>query len=519
MNDKDPIDIEAPGEPPSAEPPPTRAPPEAAAPPFPWDREPPPAARAGSLIGPAMPATPAGGAPASGRQADEKGASPDAPSQGPASVPETTAAAPARIRSAPRWLLAISLALILLLGAALGFVWWYSAPKAETQNRIAELGSHLDSLGKELGSNARSVSEQITRLQGTDETVQRLQEAHGISIEKLALLASQDTEDLIFAEINYLLGIAQQRLSFERDVPTAIHAMEAADQRLSNLIRPDLERVRAVFAGDINDLRAVPVVDLTGPALFLADVYKRIESLPFQGGFIRPPAEDKGQGGDAEQEPRPPVKSLDEMALRVWSDLRGLVSIKALGAEDARIFEPGFRQLIERQLALEISNARLELSRRDGAAFKATVGLLASLMGRYYDGEDPAVSSIRTRLGEMQSLELSPPIPDVANSIKALREYVLDRRKLGQGEAPSGARAAPDAAGAEAQDAPAAAGPAPVQEPGEGGTMPDPAAAAAPGENAAGTDAAAEPPSPAPPAPAPLGEPATDPAQPPDTAP
>ncbi len=388
--------------------------------------------------------------------------------------------------AAPPWLPFVAPALIVLLAVA-GFGWWlfaYSPTSAATQNRIAEIGSQLDSLRQELGSNAKSVQEEITRLQKTDQTVQSLQEAHGISIEKLALLASQDSEDLIFAEINYLLGIAQQRLSFERDVPTAIRAMEAADQRLSNLIRPDLEKVRAVLSADLNDLRAVPVADLTGPALYLADVSSRIESLPFQGGFLRPPAEDAAQGGEQPPEPRSTVSSLDEFVLRVWSDLKGLVSIKPLGAEDARIFDPNFEKLIEQQLALEIGNARLELSRRDGAAFKATLGVLAGLLGRYYDREDRSVAGILEELAKMQSLELSPPIPDVAKSIKAVREYVLDRRKLGQPAAP------------------------PAQDTG-----------AAPDETGAGSPSVPpDTPAPSPP-PAPSGEPAPPPAEPPDPAP
>lgn len=187
----------------------------------------------------------------------------------------------------PRWLWWVSPALLVLALVA-GFGWWllgYSPTSAGTQNRIAELGSQLDGLRQETDGHAKTDAEQLARLQGAVEDQQRLQGTHGISIEKLALLASQDSEDLIFAEVGYLLGIAQQRLSFERDVPTAIRAMEAADQRLLNLIRPDLETVRAVLMADINDLRAVPVIDTTGAALYLADVLKRIDALPFQGAY------------------------------------------------------------------------------------------------------------------------------------------------------------------------------------------------------------------------------------------
>jgi len=452
---------------------------------------------------------------------------------------------------------------LFVLALVTAFAWRLlvlSQTSAGIQNRIAEIGSQLDGLRQEMEAHAKTDAEQLARLKGAVEDQQRLQEAHGKSIEKLALLASQDSEDLIFAEVAYLLGIAQQRLSFERDVPTAIRAMEAADQRLLNLIRPDLETVRAVLMADINDLRAVPVVDTTGPALYLADVLKRIDSLPFQGGLAR--ASDESAGKREAVPPRPPVQSFDEAVERVWNDLIGLVSIKPLGAEDARIFDPNFRKLIEQQLHLEITNARLELSRRHGAAFKAALGVLAGLFERYYDGEAPAVASIRKRLAEMQALELSPPIPDVTRSIKALREYAVARRKLATPETPArddnaATPAEPDQG--ESAVGPATAEPAPVpgdraNEPGatrpapdeddrsdapdanrqtpdsdegtappEGaGTVPAPAigpAPEAPGEAAPGTATAPGDTPAAPPSPAPTDEPDEDAAETPDAAP
>ncbi len=451
------------------------------------------------------------------------GASPE-PSRAVTAAPAEAARTPS---AGPRWLAWVS-PVLFVLALLVAFGWWllgYSPTSAGTQNRIAEIGTLLDGLRQDLEAHAKTKAEQLARLQGTVEEQKRLQEAHGLSIEKLALSATQDSEDLIFAEVAYLLGIAQQRLSFERDVPTAIRAMEAADQRLLNLIRPDLETVRAVLMADLNDLRAVPVIDITGPALYLADVLKRIDTLPFQGGLTRASDEDAGQRAEAVRTPRPPVKSFDEAADRVWNDLIGLVSIKTLGTEDARIFDPNFRKLIEQQLHLEITNARLELSHRNGAAFQATLGVLAGLFERYYDVADPTLTSIQKRLADMRALELSPPIPDVARSIKGLREYVLARRKLaiptietpGATIETPGARddsaATPDASGAEADQGAPAVGPATAEPAPNGddrnnapegaGTVPAPAIgtapAASPGEAVApptarsGTPAADDP--------------------------
>ena len=495
---------------------------------------------------PQPPSADAGGPPQDrgeppGQAPVSTGASPE-PLRGMTVAPPKATQTPS---AGPRWR-AWALPALFVLALVTAFAWRLlvlSQTSAGTQNRIAEIGSQMDGLRQEMEAHAKTDAEQLGRLKGAVEDQQRLQEAHGKSIEKLALLASQDSEDLIFAEVSYLLGIAQQRLSFERDVPTAIRAMETADQRLLNLIRPDLETVRALLMADLNDLRAVPVVDTTGPALYLADVLKRIDSLPFQGGLARASDEDAGKRAEAAP-PRPPVQSFDEAVERVWNDLKGLVSIKPLGAEDARIFDPNFRKLIEQQLHLEITNARLELSRRNGAAFKAALGVLAGLFERYYDAADPAVASIQKRLAEMQTLELSPPIPDVARSIKAVREYVLARRKLATPEAPArdDNAAAPDAAGAgpdqgEPAGGPATAEPAPV--PGENARSDAPAAnhrqtpdpdegtappavgpaPEAPGEAAPGTLTAPGDTPAAPPSPAPTDEPAEDAAETPDAAP
>ena len=97
-------------------------------------------------------------------------------------------------------------------------------------------------------------------------------------------------------------------------------------------------------------------------------------------------------------------------------------------------------------------------------------GSWPGLFERYYDGADSAVVSIKKRLAEMQALELSPPIPDVARSIKGLREYVLARRSRQPPEAPAqdDNAATPDATGAEPDQGdpavvePGTAGPAPV---------------------------------------------------------
>ncbi len=87
-------------------------------------------------------------------------------------------------------------------------------------------------------------------------------------------------QEWALAEVEYLILIASHRLVLESDTGTALAALEAADTRLRDMNNPGLTDIRRQLATDMNALRAVQQVDITGLSLFLADYVKRVDSLP-----------------------------------------------------------------------------------------------------------------------------------------------------------------------------------------------------------------------------------------------
>ena len=84
----------------------------------------------------------------------------------------------------------------------------------------------------------------------------------GSAIEELSARTEAPQRGWARSEALYLLELAQRRLELERDVRTAIVAMEHADARLSTLRDPALGEVRRLIAAELGALRAVPVPDL-----------------------------------------------------------------------------------------------------------------------------------------------------------------------------------------------------------------------------------------------------------------
>ena len=84
----------------------------------------------------------------------------------------------------------------------------------------------------------------------------------GTAVEELSARTAAPQRGWARSEALYLLELAQRRVDLERDVRTAIIAMESADARLSTLGDPALGEVRRLLAAELSALRAVPAPDL-----------------------------------------------------------------------------------------------------------------------------------------------------------------------------------------------------------------------------------------------------------------
>ena len=87
-------------------------------------------------------------------------------------------------------------------------------------------------------------------------------------------------KDWLLLEAEYLIQIANYRLLFERDVKTAIAALETADTRLGETGDPAVVKVRRVITEDITALRKVSQPDLAGMSLTLTTLGRDIDNLP-----------------------------------------------------------------------------------------------------------------------------------------------------------------------------------------------------------------------------------------------
>ncbi|MGH8509657.1 MAG: uroporphyrinogen-III C-methyltransferase [Gammaproteobacteria bacterium] len=318
------------------------------------------------------------------------------------------------------WLARI-LVVLFAVAAAATFKWWrydYTPAIRHYNNQLHDLDARIDSLRADIGAVGGKDAQTATLIAG----LQREQKSLARALVNLSLQKPNSVEDLALAEVEFLVATAQHRLDLAQDVPMALTALETADGRLRRLDRPDLKSVREQLVKDINSLRAVPMPDIAGIALYLGDIIGRSDDLPFKAELAAPaPVPQPVQSSE--------IHTWTDLAGAIWKDLVNLVSIKEMDTRDPFLFDAAFRRLVQQHLRLDLFKARLDVLHRDTKNLRATIEGLSAVLARYYDTDAETVSSLLAKLKELRALDLKPSLPDISGSIRAIRDYIVAQKR------------------------------------------------------------------------------------------
>lgn len=317
----------------------------------------------------------------------------------------------------------------------------------EVDTTISRVKNGFDDLKSGEQKNRDELSAKFTRLK-------EIQQSQSGRIDTLNALIGRSTQDWTLAEVKYLLRVASERLQLQRDVNTALLALENADQRLTELSDPGLTAVRQQIASERDLLKRVPVIDREGLASRLDALLSQIASLPLSGRVhqtLRAEGEANDEQGGADAVSQPPLdwtswQDWKKIPAVVGDALRKLVTIRENEQLVQPMLQPGSETFLRQNLRLQIEAARLALLREDPVFYRQTIDTAKAWLKRYFAQDDAAVRSSLEQLEELGSVQLRPQMPDISKSLRLLRK-----------QQEIAARVSPNPAGKPAASAPAPA--------------------------------------------------------------
>ncbi len=242
------------------------------------------------------------------------------------------------------------------------------------------------------------------------------------SLETLYHDLASSRDQMVLAEVEQLLLIAGQQLQLAGNVKAALIAMQQADSRLQRLDRAALENLRRALRKDIDKLRALPDVDVSGINARLDSLISLVSRLPLLQD-MRP-----------NETRTAPAATPDDGRLQTylndfWREIRELVRIENTHQQELPLLSPTQSFFLRENLKLRLLSARLALLTRDESSFRHDIRTAQDWVKLYFDVKSAEGAQA---IGILQKLNLSSikiDLPDVGASLEAVRHYRASRER------------------------------------------------------------------------------------------
>lgn len=240
-------------------------------------------------------------------------------------------------------------------------------------------------------------------------------------LEELIQQLSRSRDENVLADVDAAIRVGVQQVAITGSAEPLLGALRKAEERLSHINQPRLERVRRALARDADRVKAVAVTDVASLAIKLDEVVHLVDELPLlsQPGR-RTPAAPKAAApaGVASAAPADWLGWLGDrwstLSGRVWAEVRSLLRVTRIDTPEAMLVAPEQAWFLRENLKLRLLNARLALLSRQFDTAQFDLRDAQAALERYFDRSSRRVASALDLVRQVtaQARQISVPRPD-----------------------------------------------------------------------------------------------------------
>lgn len=313
-----------------------------------------------------------------------------------------------------RWI-----AVIALLAVIVGAAGWLDGRRTERdlRNEVAERLTAVEATTQATGKAQTDLATEMRDAQARTTLLEaRIAEsqAQQAALEALYRDLAPSRDEIALSEIEQVLLVASQQLQLAGNVPSALTALQLADAKLQRLDRPQFVPLRRALSREMDQLKAVPFVDVTGLSLKLDQAIAAVGTLPFAKDERLPPAV-------ADATPAVDEPAWQRFLRDAWTDMKQLVRIESSDRPAAPLLLPSQEYFLRENLRLRLLSARIALVNHDDASFRADIAASAAWVGKYFDTRTKPVQALQATLKQLAATPLAGEMPDLSRSLEALR--------------------------------------------------------------------------------------------------
>jgi len=257
-----------------------------------------------------------------------------------------------------------------------------------------------------------------------------LQERLSDAIKQVEAGRDRSESDWRLAEAEYLLRLANQRILMENRAEGALALLRSTDTILKELDDVSLYPLRQNLASDISKLESVPSLDIEGTYLRIAALIERSKDLPtltLEQQRQLPELIDKVM---TEQTDAQTQQNITSSFAKAMNKLESLIVIQRHDQPVEPILSPDQGHYLRQNIQMLLEQAQLALLRQQQSVFTTSLSRAQSLLIQYFDQDNYTTRTLIQSLAELTALNVSPTIPDISGSLKALQQHQKEMANL-----------------------------------------------------------------------------------------
>ncbi|WP_444996490.1 uroporphyrinogen-III C-methyltransferase [Aliikangiella sp. IMCC44359] len=251
-----------------------------------------------------------------------------------------------------------------------------------------------------------------TTINQQTQLLQQLRQSLTATQEKIRELSGRQQQDWLLAEVEYLIKLAEYKITLEKDKLTAIGLLKTADEKVSEIGDNSLIELRQALAQDIANLQLVIAPDISGIFAQINAITQQIPSLNIIALEFAP-IETRLKQADKPQESSTweqiYQKFLDDFVTITPHDqpVKPLMSLEQRGNLNANI-----------QLALQ--QAQIALLRGEQTVYQTSLNNAETLIEEYFKA-DELTKQLTQQLSELKQNQINIDLPKQISAKKTIQ--------------------------------------------------------------------------------------------------
>jgi uroporphyrin-3 C-methyltransferase len=265
---------------------------------------------------------------------------------------------------------------------------------------LDELSANLDSRINALARSAATMQERLGALPQTGENA-----------------------GLMWAEADYLLRLANQKLQLEGDGDSALLILSAVDEMLRDSGETSVLGVRDLLDSEMLALRNMDYVDVSGLYMRINALIPLIDQLSLRNAVV------ENYNAQLVQTRNAIATSDEGMFDKALAILESIFVWEDWDVESEALLPPPQEAILKQNLHLILEQAQLSLLMAETQIYVDSLKKGAQWTDRYFAIDTGAGHTLKIELEKLAEIKITEDRPDISGSLELLRQVDADRNQ------------------------------------------------------------------------------------------